>query len=124
MRLHALTSLPANFDARAWEAAELKALGVPEEVGMRHRLAHFSHIFDGGYSAGYYAYTWAEVMDADGFQAFKEAGNIYDPALAAKLRREVLERGNTRDPAESYTAFRGRMPTPEALLRNRGLGGE
>ncbi len=124
MRLHALTSLPAIFDARAWEAAELKALGVPEEVGMRHRLAHFSHIFDGGYSAGYYAYTWAEVMDADGFQAFKEAGNIYDPALAAKLRREVLERGNTRDPAESYTAFRGRMPTPEALLRNRGLGGE
>lgn len=121
MRLHSLTSLPAGFNARAWEAAELKALGVPEEVGMRHRLAHFSHIFDGGYSASYYAYTWAEVMDADGFEAFKEAGNIFDPALAAKLRREVLERGNTRDPAESYGAFRGRMPTPDALLRNRGL---
>lgn len=88
---------------------------------MRHRLAHFSHIFDGGYSAGYYAYTWAEVMDADGFDAFKEAGNIFDQALAAKLRSEVLERGNTRDPAESYTAFRGRMPNADALLRNRGL---
>ena len=121
MRLHSLTSLPANFDARTWEAAQLKDLDVPEEIGMRHRLAHFSHIFDGGYSAGYYAYTWAEVMDADGFEAFKEAGNIFDPTLAAKLRREILERGNTRDPVESYTAFRGRMPSPDALLRNRGL---
>lgn len=121
MRLHSLTSLPANFSARTWEAAQLKELGVPDEIGMRHRLAHFSHIFDGGYSAGYYAYTWAEVMDADGFEAFKEAGNIFDPAQAVKLRREVLERGNTRDPIESYTAFRGRMPTADALLQNRGL---
>lgn len=121
MRLHQLEVVPANFDPRAWEAAQLDALGVPDEVGMRHRLAHFSHIFDGGYSAGYYAYTWAEVMDADGFDAFREAGNIFDPTLALKLRTEVLERGNTRDPAESYTAFRGRMPTADALLRNRGL---
>jgi peptidyl-dipeptidase Dcp len=121
MRLHSMTSLPTNFDARRWEAEQLKDLGVPEAVGMRHRLAHFSHIFDGGYSAGYYAYTWAEVMDADGFEAFKEAGNIFDPSLAARLRHEVLERGNTRDPAESYQAFRGRMPTADALLRNRGL---
>jgi peptidyl-dipeptidase Dcp len=121
MRLHALPRLPEDFDARAWEAAELKALGVPEAVGMRHRLAQFSHIFDGGYSAGYYAYTWAEVMDADGFDAFREAGDLYDPALAARLRHEVLARGNSRDPAESYAAFRGRMPTPDALLRNRGL---
>jgi peptidyl-dipeptidase Dcp len=121
MRLHALTKLPEDFDARAWEAAELQALGVPEAVGMRHRLAQFSHIFDGGYSAGYYAYTWAEVMDADGFDAFREAGDLYDAALAAKLRHEVLARGNSRDPAESYAAFRGRMPTPDALLRNRGL---
>lgn len=121
MRLHSLDQLPADFDARAWEKAQLRDLGVPEAVGMRHRLAHFGHIFDGGYSAGYYAYTWAEVMDADGFQAFKEAGNIFDPTLAAKLRREVLERGNTRDPAESYTAFRGRKPTADALLANRGL---
>lgn len=121
MRLHMMDSLPANFDARAWEAEQLRSLGMPEAIGMRHRLAHFSHIFDGGYSAGYYAYTWAEVLDADGFAAFKEAGNIFDPALAAKLRHEVLERGNSRDPADSYTAFRGRMPTADALLRNRGL---
>lgn len=121
MRLHQMTELPQDFDARTWEAAQLRELGVPEEIGMRHRLPHFSHVFDGGYSASYYAYTWAEAMDADGFDAFKEAGNVFDPELAAKLRREVYEVGNTRDPAESYRAFRGRMPTADALLRNRGL---
>lgn len=121
MRLHQLGELPADFDAGKWEAAQLRELGVPEQIGMRHRLPHFSHIFDGGYSASYYAYTWAEAMDADGFDAFKEAGNVFDPTLAAKLRREVYEVGNTRDPAESYTAFRGRMPSADALLRNRGL---
>lgn len=121
MRLHQLTELPADFDAGKWEAEQLRSLGVPEQIGMRHRLPHFSHIFDGGYSASYYAYTWAEAMDADGFDAFKEAGNVFDPTLAAKLRREVYEVGNTRDPAESYTAFRGRMPSADALLKNRGL---
>lgn len=121
MRLHQLTELPADFDAGKWETEQLRELGVPEQIGMRHRLPHFSHIFDGGYSASYYAYTWAEAMDADGFDAFKEAGNVFDPELAAKLRREVYEVGNTRDPAESYKAFRGRMPSADALLRNRGL---
>ena len=121
MRLHQLTELPADFDAGKWEAEQLRELGVPEQIGMRHRLPHFSHIFDGGYSASYYAYTWAEAMDADGFDAFKEAGNVFDPELAARLRREVYEVGNTRDPAESYKAFRGRMPSADALLRNRGL---
>ena len=121
MRLHQLTELPADFDAGKWEVEQLRELGVPEQIGMRHRLPHFSHIFDGGYSASYYAYTWAEAMDADGFDAFKEAGNVFDPELASKLRREVYEVGNTRDPAESYKAFRGRMPSADALLRNRGL---
>lgn len=121
MRLHQLTELPADFDAGKWEAEQLRELGVPEQIGMRHRLPHFSHIFDGGYSASYYAYTWAEAMDADGFDAFKEAGNVFDPELAARLRREVYEVGNTRDPADSYKAFRGRMPSADALLRNRGL---
>lgn len=121
MQLHQMSSVPADFDAVAWEKAQLTALGVPEAVGMRHRLAHFSHIFDGGYSAGYYAYSWAEAMDADGFEAFKESGDLFNPVLAAKLRREVLARGNTRDPAESYIAFRGRRPNADALLENRGL---
>lgn len=121
MELHRMTEVPADFDAATWEKERLTALGVPGAVGMRHRLAHFSHIFDGGYSAGYYAYSWAEAMDADGFEAFKESGDLFDPALAAKLRGEVLARGNTRDPAESYIAFRGRLPNADALLKNRGL---
>jgi peptidyl-dipeptidase Dcp len=121
MRLHQLKALPEGFDPIAWEAAQLADLKVPAAVGMRHRLAHFSHIFDGGYSAGYYAYSWAEAMDADGFDAFKESGNLFDPVLARKLRDEVLARGNSRDPAESYVAFRGRLPNADALLRNRGL---
>jgi len=103
MQLHQMTSVPADFDAVAWEKAQLTALGVPEAVGMRHRLPHFSHIFDGGYSAGYYAYSWAEAMDADGFEAFKESGDLFNRELAAKLRSEILARGNTRDPAESWT---------------------
>ncbi len=121
MELHSMASIPASFDPAAWERKRLAELGVPHAVGMRHRLPHFSHIFDGGYSAGYYSYTWSEVMDADGFEAFKESGDIFNQALAARLRREVLERGNSRDPAESYVAFRGRMPNADALLRNRGL---
>lgn len=121
MRLHSLGTLPADFDALRWEKAQLADLGVPHAVGMRHRLPHFSHIFDGGYSAGYYAYTWAEVLDADGFAAFEESGDVFNPALAKKLRDEVLSRGNSRDPAASYVAFRGRMPDATALLRNRGL---
>ena len=121
MELHSMESIPAGFDAAAWEKKRLAELGVPHAVGMRHRLPHFSHIFDGGYSAGYYAYSWAEAMDADGFEAFKESGDVFNPALAAKLRKEVLERGNSRDPAESYVAFRGRLPNADALLRNLGL---
>lgn len=121
MELHMMAKLPDGFNAGVWERERLAANKVPAAVGMRHRLPHFSHIFDGGYSASYYAYTWAEVMDADGFAAFEESGNVFDPVLAAKLRTEVLERGNSRDPAKSYVAFRGRMPKADALLRNRGL---
>ncbi len=119
--LHSMGTIPADFDAAAFERAKLAELGVPESVGMRHRSPHFSHIFDGGYSAGYYAYTWAEVMDADGFAAFEETGDVWNKAVADRLRTEVLERGNTRDPAESYRAFRGRDPDPRPLLKNRGL---
>ena len=121
MKLHQMTELPADFDPATWEKAQLEALGVPKAVGMRHRLPHFSHIFNGGYSAGYYAYSWAEAMDADGFEAFKETGDLFNPKLAAKLRGEILSRGNSRDPAESYIAFRGRLPNADALLKNRGL---
>ena len=121
MDLHLKTDIASDFAPRAWEAERLQALGVPASVGMRHRLAHFSHLFGGGYAAKYYSYTWSEAMDADGFDAFKETGDIFNQEVAARFRREVLQVGNTRDPAESYKAFRGRMPTADSLLRNRGL---
>ncbi|MFN7175110.1 MAG: M3 family metallopeptidase, partial [Thermaurantiacus tibetensis] len=122
MELHLLADIPADFDPRAFEAATLARLGVPESVGMRHRLAHFTHLFQGGgYAAGYYAYTWAEVLEADAFDAWKEAGGPWDRTVADRYRREILSVGNSRDPAASYVAFRGRMPTADALLRNRGL---
>lgn len=121
MELHQKPGVPDDFDPRAWEAERLVALGVPASVGMRHRLAHFSHLFAGGYAAKYYSYTWSEAMDADGFEAFKETGDVFDPATAQRFRREVLEVGNTREPRDSYIAFRGRLPTADALLRNRGL---
>lgn len=121
MELHLLPGLPADLSPGQWESQQLEALGVPGAIGMRHRLAHFSHLFGGGYAAKYYSYTWSEAMSADGFEAFKETGDAFDPATALRFRSEVLETGDTRDPKESYTAFRGRMPTADALLRNRGL---
>ncbi len=123
MELHALADIPEGFDPVAFEAQVLKRLGVPESVGMRHRLPHFSHLFSGGdgYAAGYYAYTWAEVLEADAYEAWLEAGGPWDTKVAARYRREILSVGNSRDPEASYLAFRGRMPNADALLKNRGL---
>ena len=90
------------------------------EVPPRYRTTYFAHIWDGGYQAGYYAYLWAEVLDADGFAAFTEAGDVFDPALAARLK-DIYSAGDTRDPMELYRAFRGRDPTIAALLEQRGL---
>ena len=112
---------PGTLDIEAFERAFAQRVGLPHEVGLRHRPAHFQHLFaGGGYAAGYYSYMWAEVLDADGFEAFKEAGNPFDPAIAARLRT-VLGAGDTRDPMELYAAFRGRPPSTAALLRNREL---
>ena len=89
---------------------------------MRHRSPHFAHIFSGdGYAAGYYSYLWSEVLDADAFDAFREAGDIFDEETAARLRRFVYGAGNLRDPRAAYIAFRGRLPSIEPLLRQRGL---
>ena len=89
---------------------------------MRHRTPHFLHVFSGeGYSAGYYSYMWSEVMDADAFAAFRETGDVFDPATARRLAAEILSAGGSRDEAELYRAFRGRMPGVEALLEQRGL---
>ena len=89
---------------------------------MRHRLPHFDHLFSGSaYAAGYYVYMWAEVLDADGFEAFAEAGNPFDPTLAERLRRNVYASGGTLDPIAAYRAFRGRDASVEAMLAKRGL---
>lgn len=111
----------AGADPLGFEKATLDRIGMPSEIVMRHRTPHFSHIFSGGYSAGYYSYLWSEVLDADAFQAFKEAGNVFDPATAERLRRYVYGAGGLRDEREAYTAFRGKMPSVEGLLKKRGL---
>ena len=113
---------PAEVDPLAFEAAELERIGMPAEITMRHRTPHFTHVFAGdGYSAGYYSYLWSEVMDADAFNAFRETGDVFAPELAERLKRYIYSAGDTRDAAEAYTLFRGRLPTPDALLEKRGL---
>ena len=119
----ALHSLPgAPDDVVAFEAAELQRLGLPAGTGINHRAPHFQHLFAGSsYAAGYYVYLWAEVLDADGFEAFVEAGDVFDPALAARLLKHVYAAGNSVEPMAAYRAFRGREPTVGPMLRGRGL---
>jgi peptidyl-dipeptidase Dcp len=112
----------AAQNVRAFEAKEMAKIGMPEEIALRHRPTQFSHIFSGDhYAAGYYSYMWSEVMDADAFGAFEEAGNIFDADTAKRLFDDIYSSGGSRDPEEAYIAFRGRKPEPEALLRRRGL---
>ena len=113
---------PAPADPMAAEAATLARIGMPAAIGMRHATPHFAHVFSGdGYSAGYYSYMWSEVMDADAFAAFEEVGDPFDPATAARLERFILSAGGSAEADQLYTAFRGRMPGVEALLKGRGL---
>jgi peptidyl-dipeptidase Dcp len=117
-------SQPASAipDVRAFERAELEKIGMPAEISLRHRPQQFGHIFSGDhYAAGYYSYMWSEVMDADAFGAFEEAGDIFDPAVAKRLHDDIYSSGGSRDPEDAYVAFRGREPEPDALLRRRGL---
>jgi peptidyl-dipeptidase Dcp len=110
------------LDISEFERKDLERIAMPPEIVMRHRLPHFQHLFaGGGYAAGYYSYMWSEVLDADAFAAFEEAGNAFDPATARRLREYVYGAGSLRDPAEAYKAFRGRLPTVDALLKKRGL---
>jgi peptidyl-dipeptidase Dcp len=112
----------ASKDVRAFERAELEKIGMPEEISLRHRPQQFGHIFSGDhYASGYYSYMWSEVMDADAFGAFEEAGDIFDPKVAKRLHDDIYSSGGSRDPEDAYIAFRGREPEPDALLRRRGL---
>lgn len=113
---------PPPVDPMQKQAEVLDALGMPRAIRMRHATPHFAHIFSGdGYSSGYYSYMWSEVMDADAFEAFVEAGNAFDPQTASKLERFILSAGGSDEAETLYTAFRGRMPGVEALLKGRGL---
>ncbi len=109
-------------DPMALEAGVLKQIDMPSSIVMRHRTPHFQHVFAGdGYSAGYYSYMWSEVLDADAFEAFEETGNVFDPEASEKLKSKIYSTGGSIDPEEAYKAFRGKLPSPEALLRGRGL---
>ena len=121
MALHAQDNA-AGVDITAFERDELARIGMPREIVMRHRLPHFLHLFaSSGYAAGYYVYMWAEVLDADGYDAFLEAGNPFDPAVAERLRQYVYSAGNTLEPGAAFRAFRGRDPKVEPMLTKRGL---
>jgi peptidyl-dipeptidase Dcp len=112
----------ASRDVRAFERNELEKIGMPAEISLRHRPQQFGHIFSGDhYASGYYSYMWSEVMDADAFGAFEEAGDIFDPTVAKRLHDDIYSSGGSRDPEDAYIAFRGREPEPDALLRRRGL---
>ncbi|GLR12036.1 peptidase M3 [Chitinimonas prasina] len=120
----ALHSLPngTEVDIAAFEAEQCAALGVPEDIGLRHYLSHFQHLFAGpGYAAGYYVYMWAEVLDADGYDAFVEAGDPFHAETAERLYRHIYSAGNKQEPAAAYRAFRGRDPKVEPMLAKRGL---
>ena len=112
----------APDDPMAKQAEVLEELGMPHAIGMRHATPHFAHVFAGdGYSSGYYSYMWSEVMDADAFEAFREAGDAFDAATAKSLEENILSTGGSREADDLYLSFRGRMPGVEALLKGRGL---
>jgi peptidyl-dipeptidase Dcp len=122
MSVHSRTDREPPADLAEFEAETLARLKLPPEVGVNHRLLHFQHLFSGSsYAAGYYVYLWAEVLDADAFDAFKEAGDPFDRATADRLRRCIYGAGDSVAPQQAYAAFRGRMPSIEPLLRKRGL---
>lgn len=121
MDLHELPP-PAKVDPAQFERDRLAAIQMPKEIVMRHRTPHFSHVFSGDhYAAGYYSYLWSEVLDADAFNAFEETGDIFNPDVAARLKEHIYSAGGRREPNELYLAFRGRLPTPDALMAKRGL---
>lgn len=110
-----------NIDVNAFEKASMGRIGLIDEIIPRYRSTYFSHIFSGGYSAGYYVYMWAEVLDCDAYNAFKESGDIFNQELAAKFRKHILAENGMGEGMEQYLKFRGKEPSIDALLENRGL---
>jgi peptidyl-dipeptidase Dcp len=121
LAVHARTEAQGP-DITAFEAQTMADYGLPAAIGMNHRLAHFQHLFSGsGYAAGYYVYMWAEVLDADGYEAFKEAGSPFDAQVAQRLLTHIYAAGNSCEPRATYRAFRGRDAQVQPMLRGRGL---
>lgn len=120
MKMHLIEG-PAPSDIDAWEKQILDEIGLIPEIVVRYRPGYFKHTFSGGYSAGYYSYIWAAVLETDAFNAFKEAGNVFDKATAKRLKDDIFSTGGTKDPMELYIEFRGRAPKVDALLEYRGL---
>ncbi len=121
MDWHTLTEGKVDIDVLQFEKTSLDQIGLIPEIISRYRSPYFQHIFAGGYSSGYYAYLWAEVLDADAFEAFQETGDIFHAEVAKSFRDNILSRGGTEDPMELYRRFRGKEPGIEPLLRRRGL---
>lgn len=119
--LHNLKSVE-GLNLTEFENNELKRLGMPDSMVMRHRPAHFQHLFSGSsYAAAYYVYLWAEVLDADGFDAFLETGDAFNVEVAKKVRQYIYSSGNSIAPAEAFRMFRGREPIVEPMLKKKGL---
>jgi peptidyl-dipeptidase Dcp len=125
MRWHILSQEEAEGigDVREFEKAALDEYGLIPQIEPRYRSQYFAHIFAGGYSAGYYAYLWSEILDSDGFDGFEEKGDIFDPELSARLKTWVYEAGGSEEADVLYRKFRGQDPGIAPLLRNRGLAG-
>ena len=119
MEMHCLTTME-GFDVLQFEKQLMDKLGLIPQIAPRYRSTYFNHIM-GGYAAGYYSYIWAEVLDCDAFQAYKETGDIFNPEVASKFRKYVLTPGGIDDAMDMYVNFRGKQPSIDPLLENRGL---
>jgi peptidyl-dipeptidase Dcp len=120
MNWHTLKDTKSEIDVDKFESKALADIGLIPEIVVRYRSTYFSHIFSGGYSAGYYSYKWSEVLDADAFDAFKET-SLFDAETAGSFRENILARGGTEDPMILYKRFRGREPSIDPLLKRSGL---
>ncbi|MGI6416633.1 MAG: M3 family metallopeptidase [Thermoguttaceae bacterium] len=121
MDWHTLADARPDVDVLDFERQSMQRIGLVDQIAPRYRSPYFQHIFAGGYSSGYYSYVWAEVLDADAFEAFREKGDLFDCTTAEAFRRNILARGNTEEPMKLYKRFRGREPRIEPLLKRRGL---
>ena len=121
MDLHVLREVPEGFDVMAFQTKKMAERGMPKQILPRYSVTNFSHSIGGGYSAGYYSYIWAEVLDCDAFQAFKETGDIFNQDVAQRFRKYILTPGGIDKGSVMYENFRGRQPKVDGLLENRGL---